>query len=390
MATFSFLLMAAGKGSRMGGVPKQFRFLAGVPVWLWSVRIAELLYHKKMISELIIVTSSDVTPEMPQSVRVPFCFVEGGDLRAESVRNGLTRCSGDFVLIHDAARPFLEETLCLELMDAAQKTGAALPVLPSVDSLKRITEKSNMQNVSRDEIFRAQTPQLFCVKELQEAMEKYGLSATDEAECWIAAGKKIAPVSGSPRNFKITTDFDWDIAKALVQSPVAIRVGHGFDVHPLCPGRPLILGGVNVESDLGLDGHSDADIICHTIADALLGAAGEPDIGTLFPASDEQYKNADSTKLLTESIKRIALRGMQIVWIDVTLQAQVPRLGGILPLIKQELAAIFRRAGVAPNLNLKVKSGEYVGSVGRGECIVCHAVATLSGSQEMGFPCISG
>ena len=221
-------------------------------------------------------------------------------------------------------------------------------------------------------------------------MEKYGLSATDEAECWIAAGKKIAPVSGSPRNFKITTDFDWDIAKALVQSPVAIRVGHGFDVHPLCPGRPLILGGVNVESDLGLDGHSDADIICHTIADALLGAAGEPDIGTLFPASDEQYKNADSTKLLTESIKRIALRGMQIVWIDVTLQAQVPRLGGILPLIKQELAAIFRRAGVAPNLNLKVKSGEYVGSVGRGECIVCHAVATLSGSQEMEFPCISG
>ena len=374
----------------MGGVPKQFRSLAGLPVWLWSVRIAELLYHKKLISELVVVTSPDFTQSMPESVRIPFCFVTGGELRAESVRNGLSRCSEEFVLIHDAARPFLEETLCLELIRAAQKTGAAIPVLPSVDSLKKITEKSNIQNLSRDEIFRAQTPQVFRVKELQKTMETYGLSATDEAESWIAAGKNIAPVSGSARNFKITTDFDWDIAKALVQAPVVMRVGHGFDVHPLRPGRPLFLGGVKVESDLGLDGHSDADVICHTIADALLGAAGEPDIGTLFPASDEQYKNADSTKLLAESINRIALRGMQIVWVDVTLQAQVPRLGGILPLIKRELMMIFERMGVAPNLNLKVKSGEYVGSVGRGECIVCHAVATLSGPQEMKFFCTSG
>lgn len=390
MANFSFLLMAAGKGSRMGGVPKQFRPLGGLAVWLWSVRVAELLYHIGAVSELVVVTPPDSTLEMPDSVRLPHRFVVGGELRSESVRNGLMACSGEFALIHDAARPFLTEELCLELIAAALESGAALPVLPSVDSLKKISEKSEVQNLPREDIFRAQTPQLFRVGELQEAMRSYGVKATDEAECWIAAGKKITPVLGSAANFKITTDFDWDVARALVQVPATTRVGHGFDVHPLRPGRPLILGGVRIESDLGLDGHSDADVICHTVADALLGAAGEPDIGTLFPASDERYKGADSTKLLAKSIERVALRGMRIVWVDITLQAQVPRLGAILPRIQQELMRIFEGCGVAPGVNLKVKSGEHVGSVGRGECIVCHAVATLSEPQKTEVFCARG
>lgn len=375
--SWSFILVAAGSGSRMGGVPKQFRALGADPMWVWSARVAEKLYKCGKIDELIVVFPHFFT-QAPEcfGIDCPVKFVPGGDARAHSVIHGLLAAVSDFVMIHDAARPFLRAELCDALIEETERAGAAVPLIPSVDSLKEI-DGDAMRIVQRDKVYRTQTPQCFPKETLLSVMERAGCAATDEASSWLEAGRKLAYVEGSERNFKITTAFDWQMAQSLAASSREIRTGFGYDVHELVPGRPLILGGVEVSSPLGLLGHSDADIICHSISDALLGAAGEGDIGTLFPATDEKYKGADSLQLLEAVIRKLYERDWKIVWIDVTLVAQVPRLGSLIPKISSHLSNAFTRFGIGDTLSVKVKSGEAVGSVGRAESMICHAVATI-------------
>jgi 2-C-methyl-D-erythritol 4-phosphate cytidylyltransferase/2-C-methyl-D-erythritol 2,4-cyclodiphosphate synthase len=154
------------------------------------------------------------------------------------------------------------------------------------------------------------------------------------------------------------------------------RVGFGWDVHELVPHRRLVLGGVEFQSPLGLLGHSDADIVCHAVSDALLGAAGEGDIGTLFPASDEQYRNIGSTVLLSRVIGLLTKKNWRVVNVDVVLVAQIPRLGGEIRKITENLKSFFAVNSTCVGVNVKIKSGEYVGSVGRAECMTCYAVAS--------------
>ncbi len=375
--SWSFILVAAGSGSRMGGVPKQFRALGADPMWVWSARIAEKLYQCGKIDELVVVFPHSFT-QYPDHVGIdcPVKFVPGGDARTHSVIHGLRAATSDFVLIHDAARPFLHVELCSALIGEAERTGAAVPLIPSVDSLKEI-DGDTVQIVQRNKIYRTQTPQCFAREAILDVIERSDSIATDEAALWIASGRKLGFVDGSEKNFKITTAFDWQMALSLVASSREIRTGFGYDVHELVPGRRLILGGLEVSSPLGLLGHSDADIICHSISDALLGAAGEGDIGTLFPATDEKYKDADSLDLLEVVIRKLYERDWRIVWIDVTLVAQVPRLGAQIPKISGHLSGAFTRFGIGDTLSVKVKSGESVGSVGRAESMICHTVATI-------------
>jgi 2-C-methyl-D-erythritol 4-phosphate cytidylyltransferase/2-C-methyl-D-erythritol 2,4-cyclodiphosphate synthase len=216
------------------------------------------------------------------------------------------------------------------------------------------------------------------------ALEDYGFSAKDEAEAWTASGGTIEAVEGDPMNFKITEGSDWSMAEALAEGAAGDRrAGHGYDVHSLVPGRPLILGGVRIDFPLGLLGHSDADVLCHAVSDALLGAAGEPDLGTLFPASDSLYAGADSGALLVRVVERVRRAGWRIVWVDATLVAQIPRLGAYVPRIRESLEGFLRGEGPRRVANLKVKSGEYCGSAGRGECMICHVVATLERGAEV-------
>lgn len=141
----------------------------------------------------------------------------------------------------------------------------------------------------------------------------------------------------------------------------------------------MVLAGVEIaDSEMGLLGHSDADIVTHTVMDAILGAAGEPDIGTLFPADDERWSGADSTKMLEMVVERVRNKGWKIVWVDVSLVAQEPKLGQIIPAFIDSLQPYLLEVNGKTNFNMKVKSGEKSGSVGRGECMTCHGVATLS------------
>ena len=375
---WSFLIVAAGSGSRLGGAPKQFRQLGGRPVWRWSCDTALSLRESGHVLDIVLVLPEGQIEELlPECGKLGIKAVRGGATRSGSVLNGLTECRAPYVLIHDAARPFITETLSVRLTEEAEKCGAAVPLLKCSDALKK-TDGSSIYPEDRNNYFLTQTPQAFRREDLITIMRE-SVSADDEASLWIASGRKIAQVCGEEANFKITTKFDWDMACALAGNMIEIRVGHGYDIHKLVRGRPLVIAGVNVEgSELGLLGHSDADLVTHAVMDALLGAAGEPDIGTIFPANDEKWKDADSTELLHKVLSMLAAKGWKPDWVDATLNAQQPRLGHLISNFKDKLNNELGGSSGSPVFNIKVKSAEGCGSAGRGECMICHCVAAIS------------
>ena len=380
---WSFLITAGGSGSRLGGVPKQFRMLGGAPVWRWSFAAADKLRRMGRVCDIVMTVPRESLAALAgEAEKLGLTLVEGGRSRSESVIKGLGACRGPHVLVHDGARPFISEGLCLRLMDAVEADGSgAVPLLPSTDSLK-IVENGGITGVAdRSLYYRTQTPQAFPLRELVEVMENSPQGGTDEASIWLAAGKKIVPVEGEEMNFKITSQFDWEAAYALARGSreAERRTGHGYDIHQLVEGRPLIIAGVKVEGvSYGLLGHSDADLVAHTVMDALLGAAGEPDIGTLFPASDEKWRGADSMELLRSVLELLAADGWRAEWVDVTLNAQRPKLGHLVPAFIENMNRALGGNGTKKIFNMKVKSAEHCGSAGRGECMICHGVATIA------------
>jgi len=159
-----------------------------------------------------------------------------------------------------------------------------------------------------------------------------------------------------------------------------MRIGNGYDLHRLVAGRPLILAGVTIPFELGLDGHSDADIVCHAVTDAVLGAAGAGDIGRMFPDTDPQWKGADSIKLLQGAVAKIRETGYRVSNIDVTVIAQKPKLLPHLDAMRANLAAAL---GVDPSaVSVKGKTNEGVDSMGRGESMACHAVALIEAMRS--------
>ena len=378
--TWSFIIVAGGTGTRLGGIPKQFRLLDGCPVWKWSAKIAEELFKDGMVDELVIVVPEKSLAEVKGrcDLKIPTRLAAGGTTRSQSVMNGLKNSCGSHVLVHDAARPFITKELCLELIKNTAIHGASIPLIGSSDSLKRL-DSGKMVCADRKKFFRTQTPQAFEKLTLIDAIRSFGFRGTDEAEAWIASGRDIFATEGPESNFKITTKFDWEVASSMTGGRKIQRTGHGFDIHQLVKGRKLILAGVEIENaEFGLLGHSDADIVLHTVMDAILGAAGLPDIGTLFPASDAKWKDADSRELLNTVISKVRSEGWNIDWVDVTLQAQSPKLGDMIPNFILSVVSFIAENESETNFNMKIKSGEGCGTVGRNECMICHGVATLS------------
>ena len=288
--------------------------------------------------------------------------------------NGLNACTCDYVMIHDAARPFITREIILNLINAVDEQTGAIPVMPVADAIKKLDEEV-ITHVDRDGLFVTQTPQVFYRPKLIEVIKEFGMQAKDEAEAWLDAKLKLKFVEGSKLNFKITVKDDWRIAEALVNKNKMIRTGLGYDVHRLVPERKLILGGVLIEdSPLGLLGHSDADLLSHAVADAILGGAGLPDIGNLFPASDDKFKNADSLELLREAYRLVKLNNFKVVWIDAVIQAQVPRLNKYLSLMRENFRKIFDDEDI---VNIKAKSAETLDDAGAGLSMTCWAAATL-------------
>lgn len=362
MKHFSFVIVAGGKGSRMNSQLKQFMKLSGRELWRWSADKA-----KDLCDEIILVLPKDekININWPDN---KLKVAQGGPERALSVLNGLELASCEYVLVHDAARPFLSTKLINSLMEAVSEYRGVVPVLPVSDALKRI-DGDKISCVNRDGLYITQTPQCFHRLRLIDAVRE-NPKAKDEAEAWENAGYELGKVEGERLNFKVTWPEDMLVAKALTEQKIT-RSGLGFDVHRLVPGRKLILGGICIASSLGLLGHSDADLLTHAIMDAVLGAAGLPDIGNLYPASDDKYHNADSLALLNDVMKMVKAEGWNVEFVDAYIEAQVPKLNKYREQIIKKLSEFFP-------LNLKFKSAECIDDSGRGLSMRCEAIATLS------------
>ncbi len=365
MREFSFVIAAGGSGSRMGNVRKQFMTLDGKPVWLWSAEKAAKIPE---IREIVLIVPADHDGNIDSPF--PVKTAHGGSERAISVLNGLRAAKCEYVLVHDAARPFGSIELFRKLMDNTDINSGVVPVLPVSDALKRIDpDGERISCVDREGLYITQTPQSFPREKLIDAVEKYP-HAKDEAEAWQNSGHVLRYVDGERMNYKITQKDDMMIAKALTEQSI-IRTGLGYDVHRLVPERRLILGGVEItDSQLGLLGHSDADLLTHAVMDAVLGAAGLKDIGNLFPASEERFRGADSMKLLAEVMRLVESEGWRVEFVDAVVQAQVPRLNKYLDSVRENLGRFFA-------VNVKFKSAETLDDAGAGLSMTCWACATL-------------
>lgn len=305
-------------------------------------------------------------------------IVDGGERRQDSVRHAFERIDqrSEVVVIHDAARPLVTDSLIRRTIDAAFAAGAAIAALRASDTVKRADAAGRVaETLPRDRIYLAQTPQAFRVDVLRHALT-IRADATDEAALAEQSGHPVQLVDGDPRNVKITTPEDLALAERLLGAPSGLRIGNGYDLHRLVEGRPLVLGGVTIPFDKGLLGHSDADVICHAITDAILGAAGAGDIGRHFPDTDAAWKDADSVDLLRRAAAIVAAAGYTVVNVDVVVVAQRPKLAPHADAIRARVAAAL---GCDPlQVSVKGKTNEGVDSVGAGEAIAAHAVALLA------------
>jgi len=377
------IIAAGGRGSRFGGTkPKQLLMLGGRPILQRSV---EAFTRSAAIDQVIVALPSELVADPPLylvSGAPRVTVVEGGGRRQDSVARAFATVDSrtDVVVIHDAARPLVSADLIRRTIDAAARYGAAIAALPARDTVKRADAQHMIAGtLPRQQIYLAQTPQAFRSDVLRAALARSSPSsdATDEAMLAEEAGHHVRLVDGDPRNLKITTPDDLAMAESLLGGTApSIRIGNGYDLHRLVPGRPLILCGVTIPFDKGLQGHSDADAVCHAVTDAILGAAGAGDIGRHFPDTAPEWKDANSLELLRRAAAVVRDAGYAIVNVDVVVIAQKPKLVPFIAPMIENLAAAL---DCAPSqISVKGKTNEGVDSMGAGESIAVHAVALVN------------
>jgi 2-C-methyl-D-erythritol 4-phosphate cytidylyltransferase / 2-C-methyl-D-erythritol 2,4-cyclodiphosphate synthase len=376
----SAIIAAGGRGERFGaGRPKQLLTLGGVPILERSVNA--LLGHPR-IHDLVVALPPELAAAPPVYLRgrhKPVVVVEGGARRQDSVALAFARVPShaEVVVIHDAARPLVSAGLIDRTVAAALETGAAVAALRATDTVKRgDAEGRVIETLPREHVYLAQTPQAFRVSVLRDALA-IAADATDEATLAERAGHRVRLVEGEATNVKITTPADLSAAERTVgDAAPSIRIGQGYDLHRLVQGRPLVLGGVIIPFDLGLMGHSDADIVCHAVTDAVLGAAGLGDIGRHFPDTDPRWKGADSVALLVAACALVREAGYGVVNVDVTVIAERPKLAPHAEAMRRNLAGALG-CGVA-QVSVKAKTNEGVESMGAGTSMAAHAVALIA------------
>lgn len=394
------IVPAAGAGVRMeADRPKQFRPLGDRPL---LVHTLQRLSDSPLIETVVVVVPADWVAKARSELIEPYglakvgAVVAGGAERQNSVAAGLEALGPevDLVVVHDGVRPFVTEAMIADVVEAARAVGAAVAAIPVAETVKRVADGVVVETVSRDGLYRVQTPQAFRREVLAEALERAwaeGVVGTDEAALVERFGRPVRVVAGSAVNLKVTSPEDWSLAESILSSlgrsasaskaaregteRMSLRVGMGYDVHRFASGRPLILGGVVVPSDQGLEGHSDADVLAHAVCDALLGAAGAGDIGRHFPDTDPTYAGANSLDLLREVGAIVARRGFRPLNVDATVVLQEPKLKDFLPAMEANIAETL---GIDPTLvNIKATTTEGLGFVGQGEGVAAYAAATI-------------
>ncbi len=371
----AIIVVAAGSSTRFGKDKLEVR-VGGESVFARAVASVRAAFPAAPVA--LVVRADRLGDARQQWQARGVHVVAGGRHRQDSVRSGfeaLAPSDETVVLIHDAARPFVPPGDVAKVAAAAAEHGAALLAAPVVDTLKRLRSDGTVETtVPRERLARALTPQGFRAVVLRRAWEAAGDSLwSDEAALVERLGGKVIAVAGDPRNVKVTHPDDLGVVSGAFGR--SVRVGQGIDVHPFAPGRPLWLCGVEIVGEVGLAGHSDADVALHAVTDAVLGACGGGDIGEHFPPAEERWRDAPSETFVRHAVGMAGERGWRVAGCDLTLVAEAPRIGPHRQAMRARLAQLL---GLESELvNLKATTCEGMGFVGRREGIVALAIVTL-------------
>lgn len=383
MKTCTALIVAAGSGQRFGGaIPKQYQPLVGIPILRRSVMA--FLNHPKITNVHVVINPAHraLYDEATAGLDIP-PPISGGSTRQESVWKGLQALSNnrpDYVMVHDAARPFIDAATISAVYTALETCPGVLAARPVVDTLKRVNGKLVESTVDRSHLWQAYTPQSFHFDVIYAAHDKASTQPdvilTDDAAVAENAGIPVTIIPSNPENMKITNPEDMDrAARLLGQGYNDIRTGMGFDVHRYEAGDAIILGGVKIPHNRKLEGHSDADAVLHALVDAMLGAMGLGDIGKFFPPSDPQWKGCGSAVFVRAAVQKLSERGGLIANVDITLMCEAPKIGPHRDAMQTRIAELLE---IKPDrVNVKATTTERLGFAGREEGLACHALVTL-------------
>ena len=366
MQEVSLILLAAGNSSRLNlPTKKQWLYTKNKPLWQFVADSFSDIYNFKDI--IIVANSAEV--KLMESFG-DYRVVAGGEQREESLKNAISLIDTDYVMVSDVARCCLDKDIILNLINKKEPNSCVVPAIKVPD-----TVYFDNKPIDREKLLRVQTPQLSHTKALKEILDsKQGF--TDESSAFYSSGKRVIFIDGSNRALKLTYQDDLKVLDCL-QAPInSPKSGYGIDIHPFEDAKAMVLCGVNIDSPFGFKAHSDGDVAIHAIIDALLGASALGDIGELFPDTSSEYKNADSKELLKEVCTLVKGVGYEIVNIDITILAQVPKISPYKEQMRATLANILQ---INRNqINIKATTGEKLGFVGRKEGVTVHAIATLN------------
>ncbi len=383
----SAVIVAAGAGLRAGGEkPKQYQYIGNETVLR---RTLETFATHPQITEVITVIGEGHEANFHQAafgLKIGGAVL-GGSTRQESCRIGIEACAAhapDYVLIHDAARPFVSSDLIDRVIRALATSEAIVPALALSDTIKLVNDGIVLETLDRSKLFSAQTPQGFHYKKIRAAhseaalQKKFGL--TDDASVSEAFGMKVQIVAGDAINRKLTTMQDittaslaWQLTSSAERPDV--RVGQGMDFHLFGTGKSVWLCGIEIPHSKKLKGHSDADVALHALTDAILGAIGEGDIGTHFPPTDPQWKDAKSSIFLAKASNLLQEQNGKLANVDITILAEEPKISPYLSVMKAELSRQLQLD--IKRIAIKATTTEQMGAIGRKEGMAALAVVTV-------------
>jgi len=374
------LIMAAGRGQRMGGpLPKQYMLVKGQSIL--GQTVSTFLDHPNIDAVRVVIGAGDAN-FYTQSISFldsPKLLspIVGGAQRNVSVHLGLEsleNLSTEHVLIHDGARPFVSQQLISQVLQALKSHKGVIPAIAVADTLKRVSQKTIEATVDRQGLYQAQTPQGFDYPTILAAHRQLQNvpNLTDDASLLEHLTIPVHLVEGEVKNRKITIPQDMEGETMLIPD---IRVGHGIDVHAKGPGKGVMILGIFIPAGFSLIGHSDADVGLHSLTDALLGAIGDGDIGQHFNPKDDRWKNADSSLFLQDAARRVREKGGMISHVDVTILGEHPK---IAPYRNQMIARVSEILGIEMSrVSAKATTTEKLGFIGREEGLAAFATATV-------------
>ena len=371
---FSFILLAGGNSNRFkSNLPKPYHKIGKKTLIELSLNKIRLF---KEFKKIIIVYNKNHNKFLKKINLKNITKITGGKTRQSSAFAALKYLNKqkniDKVLIHDAARPNFTTNLIKKILSEAKQNKIVVPILKLQDALKEKNNKNKLFNMKRNNFFLTQTPQCFDLKTILK-FHKINNNRYNDDDLSLINNNKIKFINGEKRNFKITDKYDFKLLKDIFRSN--LKIGIGFDVHRLVPGRTLFLGGIKIPSSLGTLGHSDGDPLLHAIIDAVLGACQMGDIGNKFSDKSKKYKNVSSKFLVKEIMNKIQKKNYEINNLDVNIITETPKLKKFKDKILKSVSELCEIP--ITKINIKAKTTEKLGVIGKEKAIAAEVIVSV-------------